>query len=123
MGPFLNSHGFEYIPVAVDYVSKWIEVIPAMTNDSYVVIKILKEPIFARFRVSCAIISHDGSHFCNKAFECLLKKNGVTHKIALPYHPQTNGQVEIFNRHIKQILEKTVNPSRKDWSIRLTDAL
>ena len=39
------------------------------------------------------------------------------------YHPQTNGQAELANREIKHILEKTVAPTRKDWSLRLTDAL
>ena len=37
MGPFENSHGYEYILVAVDYVSKWIEAIPcrrASTDES-----------------------------------------------------------------------------------------
>ena len=46
-----------------------------------------------------------------------------SHKNALPYHSQTSGQVEVFNHHIKQILEKTVSPSRKVWSMCLTDAL
>ena len=52
-----------------------------------------------------------------------MKKYGVTHKVATPYHPQTSGQVEISNRAIKTILEKTVNASRKDWSSKLDDAL
>ena len=52
-----------------------------------------------------------------------MKKYGITHKIATPYHPQTSGQVEISNREIKNILQMTVNPNHKDWSIRLTDAL
>ncbi|KAI3473747.1 hypothetical protein Pfo_031401 [Paulownia fortunei] len=52
-----------------------------------------------------------------------MKKYGITHKVATPYHPQTNGQVELANREIKQILEKTVNPNRKDWSLKLTDTL
>jgi hypothetical protein len=52
-----------------------------------------------------------------------MKKYCITHKVATPYHPQTSGQVEISNQEIKRILEKTVNPSRKDWSLRLNDAL
>ena len=55
--------------------------------------------------------------------EALLKKYNVHHRIATPYHPQTSGQVEVSNRQIKQILEKTVNSSRKDWSLKLDDAL
>nr|GME10620.1 Pro-Pol polyprotein [Ipomoea batatas]GME10627.1 Pro-Pol polyprotein [Ipomoea batatas] len=39
------------------------------------------------------------------------------------YHPQTNGQPEVSNREVKSILEKTVNTGRKDWSLRLDDAL
>ncbi|XP_026458544.1 uncharacterized protein LOC113359066 [Papaver somniferum] len=50
-------------------------------------------------------------------------KCGITHKVATPYHPQTSGQVEVSDREIKHILEKTVNPTRKDWSSRLNDAL
>jgi hypothetical protein len=52
-----------------------------------------------------------------------MKKYCITHKFATPYNPQTSGQVEISNREIKRILKKTVNPSRKDWSLRLNDAL
>ena len=53
----------------------------------------------------------------------MLKKYMVTHRIATPYHLQTNGQAEISNREIKKILEKVVKPSRKDWAIRFDDAL
>ncbi|KAL5537772.1 hypothetical protein UlMin_045638 [Ulmus minor] len=70
-----------------------------------------------------AIISDRGSHFCNRQFATLLTKYGVRHKVATPYHPQTSGQAEISNREIKRILEKTISPSRKDWSSRLDDAL
>ena len=53
----------------------------------------------------------------------MLKKYGFIHKVSTAYHPKTNGQVELANRKIKHILVKTFNPNRKDWSLRLTNAL
>ncbi|XP_074313503.1 uncharacterized protein LOC141648678 [Silene latifolia] len=94
MGTFPSSIGNQYILVAVDYVSKWIEAIAAPTNDSRVVSKLFKEYIFPRFGVPLAIISDGGSHFINRTIYALLKKYGVRHKVALAYHPQTNEQVE-----------------------------
>jgi len=92
------------------------------TNDHRVVVQLLKDIIFARFGTPRAIISHGGKHFCNRIFEQLMKKYFITHKVATPYHLQTSGQVEILNWEIKRVLEKTVNPSRKEWSLRLNDA-
>ncbi|RVW67237.1 Transposon Ty3-I Gag-Pol polyprotein [Vitis vinifera] len=114
MGPFPMSFGHSYILVGVDYVSKWVEAIPCRSNDHKVVLKFLKDNIFARFGVPKAIISDGGTHFCNKPFETLLAKYGVKHKVATPYHPQTSGQVELANREIKNILMKVVNVNRKD---------
>ncbi|KAL5562952.1 hypothetical protein UlMin_032699 [Ulmus minor] len=123
MGPFPSSFGNQYILVAVDYVSKWVEAGAFTTNDAKVVTRFLKKNIFTRFGTPRAIISDGGSHFCNRQFSALLTKYGVRHKVATPYHPQTSGQAEISNREIKRILEKTVSPNRKDWSSRLDDAL
>ncbi|XP_024042791.1 uncharacterized protein LOC127900653 [Citrus sinensis] len=52
-----------------------------------------------------------------------MAKYGVKHKIVTAYHPQSNGQTKVSNREIKRILEKVVNPTRKDWSLRLHDSL
>ena len=123
MGPFPPSCGYLYILLEVDYVSKWVEAISTRTNDHKVVLKFLKKHIFSRFGVSRAIISDGGLHFGNQSFGNFLKKYGVTHKVSTAYHPQTNGQAELANREIKHILEKTVAPNRKDWSLQLTDTL
>ncbi|CAL9011890.1 unnamed protein product [Prunus brigantina] len=107
----------------VDYVSKWVEAAALPTNDAKVVVRFLRKNIFTRFGVPRAIISDGGTHFCNRQFNSLLAKYGITHKVSTPYHPQTSGQVEVSNRELKKILEKTVSASRKDWSLKLDDAL
>ncbi|XP_061340082.1 uncharacterized protein LOC133286654, partial [Gastrolobium bilobum] len=123
MGPFPSSYSNKYILVAVDYVSKWVEAIATPTNDSRVVIAFLRKNIFSRFGVPRAIISDGGTHFDNRMVEYALAKYGVRHKISTPYHPQTCGQVEISNRELKRILEKTVGNARTQWSKKLDDTL
>ena len=86
-------------------------------------VNFLRNNIFSRFGVPRALISDEGTHFLDKMMENLLKKYDMKHKISTIYHPQTSGQVEVSNRQIKQILEKTVSASRKDWAIKLEDAL
>ena len=61
--------------------------------------------------------------FPKKLFAKLMSRYGVRHAMGLAYHPQSNGQVEVSNREIKNIPEKTVNTRRKVWALQLHDAL
>ena len=123
MGPFLSSAGNDYILAVVDYMSKWVEVVATPRNDAKTVVKFIKKNIFARFGVPQILISDGGLHFCNAQLQKVLSQYHVHHKVASPYHPQTNGQTEVSNRELKKILEKSVASTRKDWSIKLEDAL
>nr|GFB21195.1 reverse transcriptase domain-containing protein [Tanacetum cinerariifolium] len=122
MGPFLSSKGNKYIFVAVDYLSKWVEAKALPTNDARVVVKFLKS-LFSRFGTPKVIISDRGTHFCNDQFLRVMTKYGVTHRLSTTYHPQTSGQVEVTNRGLKRILERTVGENRALWSDKLEDAL
>ncbi|GJV61481.1 reverse transcriptase domain-containing protein [Tanacetum coccineum] len=122
IGPFPSSRGNKYILVAVDYLSKWVEAKSLPTNDARVVVKFLKS-LFARFGTPRAIISDRGTHFCNDQFAKVMLKYGVTHRLSTAYHPQTSGQVEVSNRGLKRILERTIGENHASWSDKLDDAL
>nr|GEY66904.1 hypothetical protein [Tanacetum cinerariifolium] len=115
MGPFPSSKGNKYILVAVDYLSKWVEAKALPTNDARVVVKFLKS-LFPRFGIPRAIISDRGTHFCNDQFTRVMIKYGVTHRLATAYHPLTSGQVEVSNRRLKRILERTVEENHASWA-------
>nr|GEW57769.1 reverse transcriptase domain-containing protein [Tanacetum cinerariifolium] len=82
-----------------------------------------KEMLAVVFRTPRAIISDQRTHFCNDQFAKVMLKFGVTHRLATPYHPQTSGQVEVSNRGLKCILERTVGENHASWSDKLDDAL
>ncbi|RDX94422.1 pol, partial [Mucuna pruriens] len=116
MGSFPISYGNSYILLAIDYVSRWVEAKFTKTNDAKVVVDFLKSNFFA------SLINDLRSHFYNRIMSTLLEKYGVVHKVATTYHPQTNGQVEVFNREIKKLLQKMANPRQNDWSRLQEDA-
>ena len=118
IGPFPPSSGNQYILLVVDYVSKWMETISFRRNDANTVVGFMPRNILSIFRAPRTLIKDKGSHFAK-----LMRKYGIRHVMGLTYHPQSNGQAEVSNRDIKNILEKKVNASRKHWSAKLDDAL
>ncbi|XP_039118629.1 uncharacterized protein LOC120254620 [Dioscorea cayenensis subsp. rotundata] len=104
--------------LAADHLSH----LASPTSDARVVVKFLKK-LFSRFGAPRTIISDRGTHFCKSQFANTLKRYGVFHRVGTPYHPQTSGQVEVSNRELKRILEKSVSQHRKDWADHLDDAL
>ncbi|GJS61078.1 reverse transcriptase domain-containing protein [Tanacetum coccineum] len=75
------------------------------------------------FGVPKALISNKGTHFSNSQLEKALQRYGVTHKLSMAYHPQSNGQTKVTNRAIKRILERLVGYNPKGWLEKLNDAL
>jgi hypothetical protein len=76
--------------------------------------KMLKDIIFPRFGVSKFLITNGGSHFMHGVFRKNLAKYCANHRLTSPDHPETSSQVELSNREIKLILEKTINRARSD---------
>ena len=99
-----------------------MEAISTKTNDARVVTKFFKKIIFPRFSCPRIVINDNGIHFIDHKFESVVRKYGALHRFAIPYHPQTSGEVEVSNRELKVILEKTVHKSRKTWSNKLDNA-
>ena len=108
MGLFPPSNGKEYILIVMDYVSKRVDAIPTKTNSHREVLNLVKRYIFSRYGCPIAIISNRSSHFNNANVCASLKKYEVHHHVTKSYHPQVNGQVEVSNKELKNILKKII---------------
>ena len=72
MEPCQPSFGNQYILLAIDYVSKWVEVIACPRNDANIVVGFIQRNILDKFGASRTIINDEGSHFANKLFAKLM---------------------------------------------------
>ena len=76
MGLFPKSKVYEYILVAVDYGSKWVEAMPCRIVDAKHSKRMFEEIIFSRFGVPRMVISDGGTHFTDKNFHNYLSSMG-----------------------------------------------
>ncbi|MCO5555202.1 hypothetical protein L7F22_008745 [Adiantum nelumboides] len=120
--PAYKSH-VQYIIVAMDYLTKWVEAKTTTKNDAKTTAQFLYENIFTRYGLPIEIVSDRGTHFINEMIEQLLDEFMVIHQKSSPYHPQANGQAESTNKILVTILTKIVSESRADWDQKLHSAL
>eukprot|EP00253_Pinus_taeda_P003242 PITA_03242 len=108
------SNQKSYIIVCTDYLTKWAETksIKAATKEK--VVEFLRNNIFYKFGYPRELVTDQGSQFTSNLIKDLLTHHRIKHKTSTPYHPQENGQVEVTNKALEDILTKVVSSSRKD---------
>ena len=85
-------------------------------------IKFIYKEIICRHGCPQRILTDRGTHFKNKLIEGLTKKFEITHLLSTPYHPQTNGLVECFNRTLCEALAK-LTEKEKNWDDHIAPVL
>ena len=83
---------------------------------------VFKGNIFSKFEYPRELVTDRGRQFSSNLIEDLLAHHKIKHRTSTPYHPQANGQVEVTNRALEEILTKVVSNNRKDWEDRLVEA-
>eukprot|EP00253_Pinus_taeda_P029207 PITA_29207 len=111
-----------YIIVCTDYLKKWVETKAIKATTEEKVVEFLRENIFYNFGYLRELVTNQGSQFTSNLIEDLLAHHKIKHITSTPYHPQANGQVEVTNRALEEILTKVVSSGRKDWEDHLVEA-
>ena len=96
------SNGHEYILVAIDYFTKWVESAFYSILKSKHVTRFIENNIICRFGVPQEIISDNGSHFKGKV-QKIIELYKIAHYKSLPYRLQTNRAIESANKNVKNI--------------------
>ena len=123
VGPLPRSKkGKRYIVVAIDYLTKWPKAKALSQATAEQVAQFIYEDIICRHGCPMKILSDRGTHFNNKMIQELMQKFEIKHLFSTPYHPQTNGLVERFNRTLCESLAK-LGQGSDDWDLFIAPTL
>ena len=86
-----SSTGYYWILTAIDYFTKWVEVIPTKKETDVVVMDFLEDKIITRFIVPATIITDNGTCFVSNEMSSFCFKYGIVLSHSSNYYPQGNG--------------------------------
>jgi len=104
----------QYILVAIDYATKWVEAKTLRINIVYVTMKFLYDRIFTQFGCPFTILTNQGTHLINDVIHYLTYHFILRHINSIVYNPQGNGQGESINKVFGTLLTKLVNENWND---------
>ena len=110
-----TSRGNRYVLVIVDCFTRWTETFPLPDKTAQSVADAFFNQVVCRFGMPAVIHSDQGREFENKILQelCLI---GGSHKTrTAPYHPESDGMVERFNRTLLMMLAMFAGKNRDDW--------
>ena len=114
VGPFNTAaQNCRYAITLIDYYSKWPEVAFTSEVTSASVITFLST-IFSREGNPQEIVSDNGTQFVSTEFEAFLADRDIKHCRSSVYYPQANGEIERFNRVLKDCLQ-TADIEKRPW--------
>ena len=125
IGPLIPSihSDARYIMTCIDHYSGWVEAYPLKNKTNEAVWERLRNDYVPRHGVPEVMVTDQGSEFKGKDFAEWLKGMGIEHRRTTPYHPQSNGKTERFNKTLKTMLKRLINGQRAHWEDQLGVAL
>ncbi|XP_021722602.1 uncharacterized protein LOC110690083 [Chenopodium quinoa] len=116
--PPLSAH-HEYILIATDYFTMWVEVQAFRSLNSRAIILFLEEKIFTRYGILESITMDEATMFIEHEFNSYLKEFEMQKIHSTPYFAKANGQAEAINKVISKVIAKMVDENPKNWHILL----
>lgn len=116
MGPLpITPQGNRHILVFMDQLTKWAETVAIPDLRAETIAVALIDRIISRFGAPKELQSDRGSSFMSAMFNETCRLCRIRRINSTPYHPQTNGLVERFNRTLEIMLSMYVENRRELW--------
>lgn len=112
----VSESGNDSVCVFVDRLSKRVHlaaVKKTITAPQFA--RVFLDTIFKHHGMPSNIVSDRDPRFTSAFWRSFVSLLGTTLNISTSFHPQTDGQTEIVNRQVEQVMRHFVNSAHKNW--------
>lgn len=120
-GPFAaTSFGNEYVLVAVEHFTKWVELVPIPNKSAATTAFVTAHHVLGRFGGCAELVTDQGTEWGGEFHE-LLQLSFIDHRRTSAYRPQADGLAERVVQTMKRCLDKVCDsPEKKTtWDLEL----
>ena len=115
VGPLRSASDNKWVLVATDSFSKWVKLAAMRNKEAKTVAETFMDVWVFDYSCPFLLVTDGGKEFHNKVLGELLKLLKSSHHVITSHHPRAAGQVERFNREMKDYLTAFVAPDTLNW--------
>ena len=120
LGPLpLTPRGNRFVLVVTDYFTKWTESYAISNQEAVTVAEKLVAEFVCRFGVPRELHSDQGTNLESKVMAEVCKLLDIEKTRTSPLLPQSDGQVERYNRTLVEMLRGKLKESQEGWDLQL----
>ena len=118
-----STSGKEHILTIIDHLTGWQEAFPIPDKSADTIVTTIINEYLPLHMCLRYILSDNGMEFKNNLMDQVLQQIGIDRIFSAPYHPQSNGKLEVFQKYLKPTLKKLCEKDPANWDKYLNQVL
>ena len=118
-----STSGNNHILMIIDHLTGWPEAFPIPDKSVDTIVSTFINEYLPVHMCPGHILSNNGTEFKNYLKDQVLKQLGVDRIFSAPYHPQSNGKLEVFHKYLKPTLKKLCEKDPSNWDKYINQVL
>ena len=118
-----STLGNKHILTIIDYLTGWLETFPILDKSADTIVSTFINHYLPANMCPRYILSNNGIGFKNQLMDQVLQQLSIDCIFSVPYHPQSNGKLEVFHKYLKCTIKKLCKKDPANWDKYINQVL
>ena len=110
-----STSGNMHILAVIGHLTRWPEAFPIPDKSADTIVATFISEYLPVHMCPQYILSDNGMEFKNNLMDQVLQQLGIDRTFSVPYHPQSNGKLDVFHKYLKLTLKKLCEKDPANW--------